>query len=167
LIRDHATSDGDDAVAREVAAAGEELAIALAELRELARGLHPAVLTERGLAAAVQGLAERAPLPVDVVCGPVERFAPAVEAAAYFVVCEALANVAKHARASAACVSVQRVGRRLIVEVDDDGVGGAAPERGSGLSGLADRVATVAGTLRVASAPNGGTRVHAEFPCAS
>lgn len=167
LAHDRAAQYGDDGLARQIAAANEELARGLGELRELARGLHPAVLTERGLGAAVRGLAERAPVPVDLVCVPGERFPPSVEATAYFVVSEALANVAKHAHASGASVSVLQVGERLVVDVDDDGVGGAAPDRGSGLHGLADRVATVAGTLQVASTPGGGTRVHAEIPCAS
>jgi PAS domain S-box-containing protein len=145
--------------------ASEELARALEELRELARGIHPAVLTDRGLAAALEALAARAPLPVDLALTE-DRLPPSVEAAAYYVVSEALANVAKYAEASAVEVSVTRLNGAAVVEVADDGIGGADPNRGSGLRGLADRVESLDGRLRVESSPGAGTRVRAEIPCA-
>ena len=145
--------------------ASEQLALALEELRELARGIHPAVLADRGLGPALEALATRAPLAVDVEAAPAERLPEPVEAAAYFVVSEALANVAKYANASGATVRVSRDNGRALVEVEDDGVGGADPRRGSGLRGLADRVEALDGRLEVASPPGGGTTVRAEIPC--
>ncbi|MDX6644504.1 MAG: hypothetical protein QOK40_231 [Miltoncostaeaceae bacterium] len=144
-----------------------ELGCALDELRELARGLHPALLTDHGLAAALQSLAARAPLPVDVHAAVAERLPPPVEAAAYFVVAEALTNVAKHASATAAAVRVEVVEQRLMIEVTDDGGGGASITPGSGLSGLADRLATLDGRLRVHSPGGRGTRLRAEIPLRS
>jgi PAS domain S-box-containing protein len=143
---------------------GEGLARASAELRELAHGIHPAVLTERGLGAAVQALAGRASVPVEVLETPADRLPAAIEAAAYFVVAEALTNVAKYAQASAATVAVTAARDRLVVEVSDDGVGGATPDSGSGLRGLADRVGALDGTLTVASPPGEGTRLRAVIP---
>lgn len=144
--------------------ASHELHTALAELRELARGLHPAILTHEGLGPAVQSLAEQAPLPVTVIF-PTARFPAALEITAYFVVCEALANIAKYAQASAVTVTIQHANGRLGVEVADDGIGGADPSGGSGLSGLADRVIALGGRLQVNSPPGGGTRIRAELPC--
>jgi PAS domain S-box-containing protein len=144
--------------------ASEELAQALAELRELARGIHPAVLSERGLSAALEALAGRASLPIEVQA-PEDRLPPAVEAAAYYVVSEALANIGKYAQASAVEVNVTRLNGRAIVEVSDDGVGGADPNKGTGLRGLADRVEALDGTLAVVSEPGVGTRIRAEIPC--
>ena len=141
----------------------EELTQALEELRELARGIHPAVLTDRGLDAALEALAARTPLPVEIRSAP-DRLPPQVEAAAYYVVSEALANVAKYAQASAVEVTVERMNGVAVVEVADDGVGGADPVRGSGLRGLADRVASLSGKLDVESPPGSGTRVRAEIP---
>jgi PAS domain S-box-containing protein len=141
----------------------EELAQALEELRELARGIHPAVLTDRGLEAALEALAARSPLPVEIKGASCE-LPPPVEAAAYYVVSEALANVTKYAQASAVEVTVARMNGVAVVEVADDGVGGADPLRGSGLRGLADRVAALSGQLDVASPPGAGTRVRAEIP---
>lgn len=153
---------GIDALLSEAA---EELGAALRELRELARGIHPAVLVEEGLGAAFESLAERSPIPVEV-SAPANGPLPApVEAAAYYVVCESLANVAKYAQASSVMVTVGRCANGLRVEVVDDGVGGAAPRRGSGLEGLADRVAALDGQLVVDSIPGRGTRVTAEIPC--
>jgi signal transduction histidine kinase len=149
-----------------IARAGDNLAEALTELRELARGLHPAVLTERGLEAALQVLAARAPLPVEIDVDLPERLPAAAETAAYYVVSESLANVVKHARAGAALVRVERVDGRALIEVADDGVGGADATAGSGLRGLRDRVETLAGALEVASSPGEGTRVRAEVPVA-
>jgi signal transduction histidine kinase len=145
--------------------AAEELARATEELRELARGIHPAVLTDRGLGAALDALAGRAPLPVELVSLPQERLPAPIESAAYFVVAEALTNVAKYAQATTAQVEVARDNGRVTVEVRDDGVGGADPSGGSGLRGLYDRVAALDGRLDVASPPGGGTVVHAEIPC--
>ena len=148
-----------------IEAAGKEAKEALTELRELARGIHPAVLTETGLAGAVQALVERSPTVVEITEVPRERFPAVIEATAYFVVSEALANVAKHARACTAQVSIRRLPGRLAVRVSDDGAGGARPERGSGLAGLADRVASAGGVLRVDSPPGAGTRLEADIPC--
>jgi PAS domain S-box-containing protein len=141
----------------------EELTAAIAELRELARGIHPEILTRRGLAAALSGVATRAPVPVELDV-PAERYGEAVEAAAYYVVTEALANVARYARASSAEVHVSADAERLVVEVRDDGVGGADLAAGTGLRGLADRVAALDGTLTVESPPGEGTRVSASIP---
>src|SRR4051794_5492256 len=146
-------------------AARDELKHALSELRELARGIHPAVLTERGLPAAVESLAGRAPLPVELDELPGERLPAAVEAAAYFVVAESLTNVAKYASAHEAHVCVRRVNGRAIVEVRDDGVGGADAAAGTGLRGLADRLAGLDGRLEVHSPPGEGTLVRATIPC--
>jgi signal transduction histidine kinase len=145
--------------------AAEELVGAVHELRELARGIHPTVLAEEGLRPAVAGLARRATVPVelDVRCG---RLDAAVEAAAYYVVAEALTNVMRHARANGAAVAISRYDGHLVVEVSDDGDGGADPVRGSGLGGLADRLDSLCGTFRVTSPPGGGTRLRAEIPCA-
>jgi len=148
-----------------IEAAGKEAKEALTELRELARGIHPAVLTETGLAGAIQALVERSPAVVTITDVPRERFPAVIEATAYFVVSEALANVAKHARAGTAQVSIRRLPGRLAVRVSDDGAGGARPERGSGLAGLADRVASAGGVLRVDSPPGAGTRLEADIPC--
>ena len=162
VARTHVAS-GEGVVALEDAS--EQLRLALRDLRELSRGLHPQVLSEDGLAAAVEALLERSPLPVrsEVVS---DRYPPAVEAAAYFVVAESLANLLKHAHASSARVVVRERSGRLSVDVSDDGLGGADPSRGSGLSGLADRVAAVGGQLRIESTPGAGTTVHADIPCA-
>ena len=159
--------DSDPAAARAVLAdAGEELALALAELRELARGLHPAVLTDHGLRAAVEMLAGRAPVPVEIADIPDERLPEPVEAAAYYLIAEALTNVAKYARASAVLVRVAASDAGVSVEVSDDGVGGADPAAGSGLRGLADRVEALGGSLDVVSPAGAGTSLRAEIPAA-
>jgi signal transduction histidine kinase len=145
--------------------AADQLKEALSELRELARGLHPVILTHSGLAAAVRAAARRASVPAELTESPEERFPPEVEAAAYYVVSEALANAGKHASATCARVSIRRSGGVLRVEVTDDGVGGADPAAGSGLTGLADRVAVLGGTLCVTSPPGAGTAITAELPC--
>jgi len=149
--------------------AHNEAKLALAELRDLARGLHPAVLTDRGLDAALSGLAARAPIPVVVEVDPAagDKPVPVVDAIAYFVVAEALTNVAKHARATRAAVVVRRLDGMLRVVVSDDGVGGADPALGTGLRGLADRVSGVDGRLHVDSPPGGPTVLTVELPCAS
>ena len=141
-----------------------ELALGLAELRELARGLHPAVLTERGLAPAVAALAARSPVPASVDDRLAGRLPPEVEIAGYFVVAEALTNVAKYAQAGGADVRLERTARGVLVVVTDDGVGGADPSAGSGLRGIGDRVAALDGVLTFDSPPGGGTVVHAEIP---
>jgi len=143
----------------------EKLAVALAELRELARGIHPAILTDRGLAPAVDALAARASVPVETDVGIEERLSPPVEAAAYFVVAEALTNVDKYARASNARVTIRRDGDAIDVEVADDGQGGAVLGKGSGLRGLVDRLAALDGTLSVDSPAGAGTVVRARIPC--
>src|SRR3954471_18662496 len=142
-----------------------ELATGLAELRDLARGIHPAVLTDRGLDAALDALAARAGVPVSVRGGVGGRVAPGVELAAYFVVCEALANVAKYADASQAVVDVRHEDGRLLIDVCDDGCGGADPAHGTGLRGLADRVGALDGRIAIESPPGAGTRVRVEIPC--
>jgi signal transduction histidine kinase len=144
--------------------ATDELELALAELRELARGIHPAVLSDRGLPAALEALAGRSPVPVELAEVPPDRLPEPIEAAAYFVVSEALTNVAKYASASQATVRVQRQNGSAVVEVSDDGIGGADPDRGSGLRGLADRVAALDGNMRLDSPPGAGTRLRAEIP---
>ena len=136
-----------------IESASKEAREALTELRELARGIHPAVLTETGLAGAIQALAERSLVPTTITAVPEGRFPAPIEATAYFVVSEALANVAKHARASGAQVTICKRPGWLVVEVSDDGAGGARPESGSGLRGLADRVASAGGVLHVDSPP--------------
>ncbi|HEY1317030.1 MAG TPA: PAS domain S-box protein [Gaiella sp.] len=147
--------------------ARDELARALDELRELARGLHPNVLTDRGLGPALESLVIRSPFPVEVDA-PGERLAPAIEAAAYYVAAEALANVAKYAHATSACVRIATDPGRddVIVEVTDNGIGGADPSRGSGLKGLEDRVEALDGTLEIESPPGAGTRIRARIPTA-
>ena len=156
------TADGAAALLDE---AEEELRAALDELRELAHGIHPAIL-DQGLGPALRSLAERAPVPVRLVAVPGERLGGAVEAAAYFVVSEALANVVKHAHASSIRVSITRRNGHAVLDIEDDGVGGADPSRGSGLRGLLDRVQALGGALELDSAPGRGTRIHAEIPCA-
>ena len=146
--------------------AGDLTKDTLAEIRALAQGLHPAILTEEGLAGALEWLAESAPLPVRILEAPEERLPESVEVAAYFVVSEALANVAKYAQARSTTVQARRRDGRLVVDVVDDGVGGADLSGGSGLRGLSDRVAALGGRLVVESPRGGGTRVHAEVPCA-
>src|SRR4029079_7990751 len=130
------------------------------------RGIHPAILTDRGLDAAVTALASRATLPVEIQRVPEERLDAPVESTAYFLLAEAPTNVAGYSQASHAEVEIGRANGALVVEVRDDGVGGADPGRGSGLRGLADRVAAVDGRLVVKSEPGSGTTVHAEIPCA-
>jgi signal transduction histidine kinase len=147
--------------------AREGLGVALQELRELSQGIHPGILTERGLGPALQELAYRAPLPVDVAVSLDGRLPDRVEAAAYFVVAEALTNVTKYASAEAVSVSVQRRNGRALVEVADDGVGGADPSKGSGLRGLADRVEALGGALALESPRGLGTVLRAEIPCES
>ena len=145
--------------------ARREIATSLTELRDVARGLHPAVVTGHGLAVALEQLAALAPVPVQLHVDLGTRLPEDVEVAAYYVVSEGLANVAKHATATSARVDVTRADGHAIIEVVDDGAGGADTERGSGLRGLADRVEALGGRLRVWSPPGDGTRLRAEMPC--
>ena len=155
----------DPAAAAELLAqASEELSLGLEELRELARGIHPAILTDRGLAPAIEALATRATCPVEINGVPSERLPEPIEAAAFYVVSESLTNVAKYASASRAQVELVREDGLLVVEVSDDGVGGADPGGGSGLRGLADRVEALGGQLKVSSERGLGTTVRAELP---
>ena len=155
----------DPGTTRELLArATDELSLALEELRELARGLHPAVLTDRGLAAAIEALAYRAPFPVEIVEMPPDRLAEPIEAAAYYLISEALTNIAKHARATHARVRVSLADAGVVVQVDDDGVGGADGAAGTGLAGLADRVESLGGRLDLTSPIGGGTVLRAEIP---
>jgi signal transduction histidine kinase len=164
MAREKLDADPDAARAL-VATSHEEAKRVLAELRDLVRGIHPAVLTDRGLDAAISAVAGRSPIPVTTEVALAERLPEAVEATAYFVVVEALANVAKHSDATEVRVAVRRDGDRLAIEVLDNGTGGADPARGTGLTGLRDRVAALDGRLVVDSPPQGPTRVRAEIPC--
>jgi signal transduction histidine kinase len=148
-----------------VDALAEKLATALAELRELARGIHPVILTERGLVPAVAALAQRAPVPVEANISIHDRLTPAIESAAYFVVTEALTNVAKYAQAENVIVDLRRAGEEVTVIVEDDGVGGADIESGTGLRGLIDRLSALDGTLELETPESGGTRLIARIPC--
>jgi signal transduction histidine kinase len=144
--------------------ASEQLTLALSELREFARGIHPAILTERGLIPALRSLAERSTVPATVEATVTDRVPAAVEATAYFVVSEALANAAKYSEAALVTVQVGAADGELTVEVADDGIGGADPTRGSGLRGLGDRVAAVDGTIEVHSPPGQGTTLRVRIP---
>jgi signal transduction histidine kinase len=157
--------DVDAELAGMLSEAAQELKLALAELRELARGIHPTILSEAGLGPALAALAERSPLPVLVTAVPAGRLPSVVEGAAYFVVAECLTNAAKHAVASSATVRVEHIDGHLVVQVSDDGVGGAQLSDGSGLQGLADRVGALDGRLVLESPARGGTRVVAMIPC--
>jgi signal transduction histidine kinase len=157
----------DDAeVAALLSSTADELQVAVAELRELAQGIHPGILTQGGLSHALEALAARAPLQV-TVDATAERFPPEVEATAYFVACEALTNTVKHAGASKASIGAKRENGLLVIEIADDGRGGAEESGGSGLRGLSDRVEARGGRLVVESVSGSGTRVRGEIPCAS
>jgi signal transduction histidine kinase len=164
-VRSGQAHSANPALATALEEVSDQLSIALGELRDLARGIHPAVLTEGGLGAALLSLAERSPVPAHVAEAPTERLPHTVEATAYFIVSEALANTAKHARASSVTITVARSDSHLEVAVIDDGIGGADAGRGSGLGGLADRAAALGGNLRVESPRGHGTRVIARIPC--
>jgi PAS domain S-box-containing protein len=153
----------DETLAPLVTNAIDELSAALAELREIARGIHPAALTEQGLGPALHSLAERTPIPVQVDVPP-GAYGRNVDATAYYIVSEALANVAKYAKASTAAVRVRPAGDRVVIVVEDDGRGGADPDSGTGLRGLADRVIALDGTFSIDSPRGAGTRLRAEIP---
>jgi signal transduction histidine kinase len=150
-----------------VAEAHEEAKAALVELRDLVRGFNPAILQDRGLDAALSAVVARAPIPVGLDVDVTPRPAAAVESTAYFIVAEALANVAKHSHATGARVTIARRGDRLVIDVTDNGTGGAEPSRGTGLRGLAERVEALGGWMQVLSPPGGPTTVLVELPCAS
>ena len=157
--------DRDPAAARAaLARAREQLDGGLGELRDLARGIHPSVLTDRGLAVALEGLVKRAPMAVELRMDIPERLDPAIEAAGYFLVSEAITNAAKHAQADTVTVEVVVTGDTVLISVTDDGVGGAETGRGSGLGGLRDRVEAVGGRLEITSPPSAGTRLQARLP---
>jgi signal transduction histidine kinase len=163
LAKEKVTED-PQAAARMVEEAHGEVKTALQELRDLARGIHPAVLTDRGLDAALSSVASRCTVPVRVEVDLAARPAPAIEGIAYFTVCELLQNVSKHSGAKRGVVDVWRAGDRLMLQVEDDGVGGADVGAGSGLAGLAERLDAVDGILVVDSPVGGPTRVTAELP---
>ena len=165
LLEQELGAEGD--ARKRLAQARQEIATSLGELREVARGIHPAVVSGHGLAVALEQLTARAHVPVRLRVAVGGRLPEPVEVAAYYLVSESLANVAKHACASTASVEVSQANGQIVVEIVDDGVGGADSERGSGLRGLADRVEALGGRLRVWSPTGGGTRVKAEMPCAS
>ncbi|WP_290860633.1 sensor histidine kinase [Hamadaea sp.] len=160
-------TDADPRVTQALTDAHDEAKLALTELRQLVRGLHPAVLDDRGLDAALSGIAARSPVPVRLTVAVPNRPSRTIEAVAYFVVAEALANVAKHADASSITVTIGRAGDRLSVVIADDGRGGADPAHGTGLRGLAQRVGSVDGTLRLSSPAGGPTVIEVELPCES
>jgi signal transduction histidine kinase len=163
-IAQECLSEDPAVAATMLAGAGEDLKLALEELRELARGLHPAVLTDRGLEPALQSLANRAPFPVEIVGVPPLRLDDGVEAAIYYVVAESLTNAAKHAAASEARVEIATTSEEVVVEISDNGIGGAGIDRGSGLRGLADRIEALGGQLDLKSPSGGGTVVRATLP---
>jgi signal transduction histidine kinase len=165
MIRSDIRSDPDQAE-QLAASASDELARSLQELRELARGIHPATL-DQGLASALESLASRSTVVTAVTCEAPEHVPRPVELATYFVACEALANVGKYAKARAASVRLWGTERGIAIEIADDGIGGADAANGSGLHGLADRVEALNGRLFVTSPPGAGTVVTAELPCAS
>jgi signal transduction histidine kinase len=162
MLAEHVESDPD--AKQLLAHAQDELADSLDQLRELARGIHPAVLTDHGLAVALDALAERAPFPVRLAIEPGDGLPERIEVAGYYVISECLANTAKYAEASEAIVAVSRENDRVVIEVADDGLGGASPDAGSGLRGLTDRVEALGGKLELSSPPGLGTRVRVEIP---
>jgi signal transduction histidine kinase len=165
LAREQAANGAGDELRESLDDAAAEVSHALTELRELGRGLHPSILTEAGLGPALEALAERSPVPTRVASDVRQRLPASVEAAAYFVAAEALTNASKHASANRIEVELHVDDHRLTLQVADDGVGGADATQGSGLAGLADRVAALGGDLDIASSPGNGTRIRAEFPC--
>ena len=162
--REAAATADDAVVGARLDAAATELNDAIRELRELARGIHPAILEEEGLGAAVGGLARRAGLPVEVHAALDGRLPPLVESTAYFTIAEALTNAQRHAGATQAEIHLAHIDGHLDLRVTDDGAGGADPSRGTGLRGLADRVSALGGEFEVYGSATGGTTVHASIP---
>jgi signal transduction histidine kinase len=160
-----AKTEADPELRKRLETARREVTASLIELRDLARGIHPAAVSDYGLGVALESVATRAPLPVELIGVGGDRLPEPIELAAFYIVCEALANVAKHSNASSAVVSLTRESSWVSVEVTDDGMGGASAEKGTGLRGLADRVEAVGGRLQVWSPTGGGTRLRAELPC--
>jgi signal transduction histidine kinase len=158
---------GDHEASRRLESARREIATSLEELRDVARGLHPAVVSGHGLEVALEQLAARGPVPVRLKVAVGTRLPERLEVAAFYLVSESLANIGKHANATSATVEVSRNDGQVVVEVVDDGIGGADTELGSGLRGLADRVEALEGRLRIWSPKGGGTRLRAEIPCVS
>ncbi|HEV2128744.1 MAG TPA: ATP-binding protein, partial [Thermomicrobiales bacterium] len=144
----------------------EESKVILKELRNLVRGIHPAVLSDRGLDDAISAIAGRSSIPVEVDVDLANRLPGEVEGTAYFFVVEALANIAKHSHATEAHVNISRNGEWLRIEISDNGLGGADPSRGTGLAGLRDRIQALDGRMRIESPNGGGTRLMVEIPCA-
>jgi signal transduction histidine kinase len=166
LAREKLANDPEAAAAL-ITEAHEESKRAMAEIRNLARGIHPAVLTDRGLDAAVSALAGRSPVPVTVDIDLPGRLPDSVESNAYFIIAEALTNVARHSAASRVSVRARRDDERLYIDIEDDGQGGADATRGTGLAGIADRAEALDGTLTIDSRLGEGTRIHVELPCES
>jgi signal transduction histidine kinase len=164
--RERLETDPDEGKAL-VAQAHEEAKAALKEIRDLVRGIHPVILEDRGLDAALSAVVARSPIPVELDIDLDGRPPTSVESAAYFVVSEALANIARHAHATRAHVGIARTGDRLVVEVRDDGIGGADPAAGTGLAGLVERVTGMGGTMDLLSPRGGPTTLLVELPCAS
>jgi signal transduction histidine kinase len=158
--------DDDPEASSRIEHARSEIATSLQELRDIARGLHPAVVSGHGLEVALESLAARAPVPVRLNVDLEDRLPEPLEVAAYYLVSESLANIGKHAQATSATIDVTRRNGEVVVEIVDDGIGGADTERGSGMRGLADRVEALDGRLRVWTPRGQGTRVRAEMPCA-
>ena len=167
LLRRRLGTEADPATLAELDAASAEAQAAIGDLRELAQGLHPAILAEAGLGRALESLAERSTVDVDVKTELDGRLPPAVEATAYFVAAEALTNTAKHASAQHATVHAWQTDDQLRLEIVDDGAGGADIDGGTGLRGLEDRVAALGGSLRITSRPGAGTTIAVELPCES
>jgi signal transduction histidine kinase len=168
IARERLASGGDPHRATElVTRAHEEAKLAISELRDLVRGIHPSILTDRGLDSALSALAARSPIPIQLDVALEQRPPAPIEAAAYFVVAESLANIAKHSRATRGSVRVTERDGTLLLEMYDDGVGGAVEHPGGGLSGLRDRIAAVEGRLRISSPPGGPTMIAVELPCGS
>jgi signal transduction histidine kinase len=167
IAKDRLSEADDPRTVELVGRAHDEAKLAISELRDLVRGIHPAVLTDRGLDAAVSALAARCSVPVDIQSDLARRLPPAIEASAYFVIAEALTNVAKHSHATRASVRLLDRGQRLIVEIQDDGIGGAVEGGGGGLQGLRERVGGAEGQLRIASPQGGPTTLIVELPCGS
>jgi signal transduction histidine kinase len=162
-VRSRLAANPDDTLSL-LDTASDELAAALTDLRELAHGIHPAVLSERGLAEALTVVVERAPLPVEIASMPAERLPESVEVATYYLVSEAFTNTAKYARASSATLAISRTEDRAIIEVSDDGIGGADFTQGSGLRGLGDRIGALGGRLVIDSPQGRGTTIRATIP---